>query len=74
MRGDSGGVGLLSIDAEGMDFEILQGLDFTRCRPKLVAVEVDPESALATQELMRSAGYRSRARLFNTEIWISGEP
>lgn len=34
-----GGLDFLSLDVEGLDLKILQGLDFTRFRPKVICVE-----------------------------------
>ena len=32
-------IDLLSLDVEGLDFEILQSIDFSICRPKIITVE-----------------------------------
>ncbi|MFZ4748967.1 MAG: FkbM family methyltransferase [Phycisphaerales bacterium] len=69
----AGGIDLLSIDAEGLDTAILRGLDLARHRPRLIVFEVPPESAPGSGEssaLLAAAGYRLRARLFNSEMWM----
>ena len=37
-------IDLLDVDCEGMDLEVLRSLDFTRYRPKIVAVEIHAAS------------------------------
>jgi hypothetical protein len=69
----AGGIDLLSIDAEGLDTAILRGLDFARFAPRLVVFEVPPDSASGAGEsaaLLASHGYRQRARLYNSEMWL----
>jgi FkbM family methyltransferase len=35
----SNGIDFISIDTEGVDMQILQSIDFNRCRPKMICVE-----------------------------------
>jgi len=46
------GLHFISIDAEGVDFPILQSIDFTRFRPKIICVE-------ASRSLAEFAGFKS---------------
>jgi FkbM family methyltransferase len=51
---------LLSIDAEGMDFDILQGLDFGRFTPKLIVTENYVPKNPAKFELLELMGYKQK--------------
>ena len=67
------GIDLLSIDAEGFDLAILRGLDLQRFRPRLVVFEVSTDSHVGeseSAELLKRAGYRLRARLYHSEMWM----
>ncbi len=55
---------LLSTDVEGMDFAILQSLDFVRYRPKVVIAETQPRGAIP--DFLASKGYEIRgATMYN---------
>ena len=64
----------VSIDTEGLDFEILKSLDFDRFRPKIICVETlvvyttkeDPR----IRELMQSKGYTVRGSTFVNTIFV----
>ena len=66
--------GLLLVDAEGMDYEVLTGLDFTRYRPTIVVTEEyvgNPEKHAAKYQLLRANGYLLHVRLGETNtIWV----
>jgi FkbM family methyltransferase len=65
-------IDLLTIDAEGSEQSILQGLDFGRMRPAIVMLEVPTEIAMPADGaigLLEGEGYRLRARLYNSAIW-----
>jgi FkbM family methyltransferase len=49
----------LSIDIEGMDFEVLQSIDFRRYPFKVVCVEIQPYSEEDIRTLMHNVGYYS---------------
>lgn len=57
---------LLSIDAEGMDFEILESADFSRSRPKVICAEIvtgaDVVSTASISQLLKSRGFVPYAR------------
>jgi FkbM family methyltransferase len=56
---------LLSTDVEGLDFAILQTLDFQKYRPAVVIAETQPRGA--TPDFLASKGYEIRgASMFNT--------
>jgi len=50
-------IGFLSIDCEGADMRIVRALDFTRCRPWLIAVECDDTSRPEFVTALAPAGY-----------------
>ena len=64
----------VSIDTEGLDFDILKSLDFERFRPKIICVETlvvhttkeDPRIL----ELMQSKGYVVRGSTFVNTIFV----
>ena len=65
---------LLSIDVEGHEVEVLQGLDFDRWQPMLILVE-DHVSNLKTHHYLQSQGYRLVRRLgFNGWYVPASEP
>jgi FkbM family methyltransferase len=50
-------IDLLSIDVEGHELEVLQGIDLARWRPRLILIE-DHVGNLAKLRFLRRAGYR----------------
>ena len=63
---------LLLVDAEGMDLEVLQGLDFSRYRPAVICSEVyeaNPAKDERKAELLRSHRYECRGRIGSDVIW-----
>jgi FkbM family methyltransferase len=51
---------LLLVDAEGVDYEVLAGLDFDRYQPRVIVTEEDPgdaEQQAAKYALLRERGY-----------------
>lgn len=67
---------LLSIDAEGVDLEVLQGLDFARYRPRLIVTEefrVHARREGAKLQLLRDQGYRLYAPVGCNEIWARAD-
>lgn len=62
---------LLSIDAEGMDFVIVEQLFQSKYRPRMVIVE-DLEK-LEKKELFAAEGYRVLARTNVNTIWVSDD-
>ena len=67
-------IGLLSIDVEGHEVEVLQGFDLDRWQPMLVLVE-DHVSSLKTHHYLQRNGYRLIRRAgFNGWYVPEGEP
>ncbi|MEO8842381.1 MAG: FkbM family methyltransferase [Kofleriaceae bacterium] len=64
-------IDLLTVDAEGFDFEVLQTLDWETSRPRVVLSEHfsrDIETVIASElhAFMRARGYRLLAKTFNS--------
>jgi FkbM family methyltransferase len=67
-------IDLLSIDVEGHEFEVLQGFDLLRWRPRLVLLE-DHVSSLEKHQFLQSSGYRLVRRVGNNGWYIpASEP
>lgn len=66
--------GLLLVDAEGMDYEVLLGLDFARYRPAVIVSEeyvVNPEKHAAKYALLRANGYHLHTVVDDANsIWL----
>jgi glycosyltransferase involved in cell wall biosynthesis len=65
--------GLLTIDAECMDLEVLQGLDFSRWRPRIIITEDYMPKFPAKSELLKKNGYQLRTQIAGNSIWTAGE-
>jgi FkbM family methyltransferase len=64
--------GLLLVDAEGMDLEVLRGIDLNRFRPAVICTEQyqsHPEKDRHKNELLRAAGYEQRGIVGVDTIW-----
>jgi FkbM family methyltransferase len=71
-------IDFLSIDAEGLDFPVLQSNDWSRYRPTCVLVEalgISLEQAMQGDiyRFMKSHGYELLAKTFNTLIFCEKE-
>jgi FkbM family methyltransferase len=68
---------LLLVDAEGVDYEVLAGLDFDRYRPRVIVTEEDPgdaEQHAAKYALLRERGYVLYAVVAGVNsIWVGAE-
>jgi FkbM family methyltransferase len=68
---------VLSVDAEGMDYEILKSVDWKRWRPMIVCTETaDPETGKVEQEiveLMKKQGYAVRGGSWVNTIFVDEE-
>jgi FkbM family methyltransferase len=66
-------IGLLFIDAEGMDYEVLCGLDFNRYAPRLIVTEDYPlnaEKHAAKYQLLQSHGYSLEMMIGCNSVWL----
>lgn len=67
-------IGLLSVDAEGLDYDVLLGLDFARYRPRLIIMEEYTENAsqfAARNEFLRRQGYQMVQAVGCNSLWAS---
>jgi len=60
----------LTIDIEGMDFEVLQSIDFRRYPFKVVCVEIQPYSEEDIRTLMHNVGYYSIIKCGSNLIFV----
>ena len=63
--------GVLMIDTEGGDLEVLQGLDFTRYQPAVILTEDYGPKHAEKLRLLADAGYDFRERAGADSIWTS---
>jgi FkbM family methyltransferase len=63
--------GVLSIDTEGMDYEVLLGLQCPVWRPRLIITEDYKPKEAAKADYLNENGYRLRARIFGNTIWTT---
>lgn len=61
--------GLLIVDTEGMDFEVLQGLDFSYFHPDVICTEDYELKDAAKAELLQQQGYAFLTRISCNSIW-----
>jgi hypothetical protein len=67
---------MLLIDAEGMDYEVLQGLDFNRFRPRIVVTEEyisNPEKHHNKYRLLPDRDYTFYKMVGCNTFWIANE-
>jgi FkbM family methyltransferase len=67
---------ILLVDAEGMDYEVLKGLDFTRFRPRLILTEeylFNLEKHQAKWSHLLAAGYVFLSLIGCNALWASEE-
>jgi FkbM family methyltransferase len=65
---------LLLVDAEGMDHEVLSGLDFARYQPRVILTEDEPEQRVAKHRLLLERGYALYTVVAHTNsVWVSSE-
>ncbi len=65
--------GLLTIDAECMDLEVLQGLDFSRCRLRIIITEDYMPKFPAKSELLTKNGYQLQKQIAGNSIWTANK-
>jgi FkbM family methyltransferase len=69
-----GGPNIVSVDTEGLDFDILRSLDFTRYRPQIICAETAEIANGAQSEdilgLMAKSGYVVRGGTFVNTVFL----
>jgi len=68
-------IDLLTIDVEGLDHVVLQSLDFTKYRPRVIVCELlsnDLEMAMksTTALILTENGYQLYSKLYHSCIWV----
>lgn len=64
---------LLLVDAEGMDYEVLLGLDFDRFQPRIIVTEEyvsNPEKHSQKYQLLRDHHYILYREMGANTIWV----
>ena len=61
--------GLLSIDTEGMDYEVLLGLDCSIWRPRVIITEDYEPKEASKADYLKAHGYHLSVRIKNDTIW-----
>ena len=64
---------ILSIDAEGLDYDILSDLDMERYPIKIILCEVIPSCKDKIEKLMLQNGYRLSATTWENQMWVHGD-
>ncbi len=67
---------VLLVDAEGMDYEVLTGLDFARFQPRIVVTEeyiLDPHKHNAKYRLLLDNGYTWITQRGSNTFWVRTE-
>ena len=70
------GIGILSIDTKGMDYEVLKGLDFSTYRPEVIITEetsILPQKTQLKHVLLKKNGYSLIGNLGSNTIWVPRE-
>jgi hypothetical protein len=62
--------GLFTVDARGVDLEVLLGLDFTRWCPCIITEDYLPKFP-AKSELLKKNGYQLQTQIAANSIWTS---
>lgn len=62
-------IDFLSVDAEGMDLDILRSMDWSRWRPKLVCVECGQDRGGELFDFMAGVGYVYHAHTTGNTFW-----
>ncbi len=69
---DVGRIDVLSVDVEGWELEVLDGLDFARHRPRVVIVE-NLFNARRYREYLERRGFLLWRRVYPNDVFVSGE-
>lgn len=66
--------GILSIDAEGLDYEVLLGLDLEVWRPRVIITEDYPPTDGRKRDYLEKHGFRHAAQCPRNALWIRDRP
>ncbi|HZL44248.1 MAG TPA: FkbM family methyltransferase, partial [Verrucomicrobiae bacterium] len=67
-------IGVLSVDAEGMDYEVLLGLDFPRWRPRVIITENYRPKEAAKATYLTEQGYAFQGKIHSNTLWTTSAP
>ena len=68
-------IDFLNVDCEGNDLKVLQGLEFDRYRPSIIAIEAHTESEEEEiTALLKSKGYSLQSRVYITLVFAVRTP
>ena len=62
--------GILSIDAEGMDYEVLLGLDLKLWHPRVIVTEDYAAKDESKSKYLQAAGYEHAAHCVDNALWV----
>jgi len=62
--------GILSVDAEGLDYEVLLGLNLEQWRPRVIITEDFAPTNEQKNEYLRRHGYRHSAQCPMNALWV----
>lgn len=66
-----GGVDFVNVDCEGFDLRVLQGLDWSRWQPRLIAIETHTQEEFqAVEKFLSPHGYQCAARISMTSLFL----
>jgi hypothetical protein len=61
--------GILSIDAEGMDYEVLLGLDLKQWHPRVIVTEDYETKNKSKADYLSAHGYRHAGQCVDNAMW-----
>ena len=64
-------IGILSIDCEGADFQVIQGIDYARVNIDIIIVEQHADSPDQITSLLAGEGFILHTRLYGNQVWLS---
>jgi len=63
-------ISILSVDTEGLDYEVINGLDFNKYKPKVILTEDYVGTKNKKYKLLRSKGYKHINQDGINSVWI----
>lgn len=66
--------GVLTVDAEGFDEQVLRGLDLKTWRPRLIITEEAQVPSATKAAHLEEMGYINRGRVTDNSVWTSSQP
>ena len=63
-------IGYLNIDYEGLDLEVLKGLDLIRYAPTVITIEAHDDQVSQTMAYLQDRGYVRKEQLHFTHLYV----